>query len=150
MKKTNQYKALRDKHQAEVNAFPMFFAFSDSQFAEGMKKLGLKPTDTNLIYKLGGTGGFYRKSDSQALHDMFARHRKEREDAVAADLTGDGYIYDMFDYELANHEYAYTGDLEPTLDALGLTLEQVKADERMYNGLKKARKAQIDWAAENW
>lgn len=145
----NAYRELNQKHQKEVDEFPMFFAFSDSQFEEGMKKLGLKPTDTKMIYKLGSTGGFYRKSDSQALHDMFARHRQEMADAIAADETGEGFIYDMFDYELANHEYAYTWDLEPTLDALGLTIEQVRADERMKNALKKACKAQNDWHREN-
>ena len=145
----NKYLELKAKHQQEVDDFPMFFAFSESQFEEGMKKLGLKPTDTKLIYKLGSTGGFYRKSDSQALKDMFLRHRQEQADAIAADKTGKGYIYDMFNYELANHEYAYTGDLEPTLDALGLTIEEVRADERMKNALEKACKAQIDWDAEN-
>lgn len=145
----NAYKALKDKHQKEVNEFPMFFAFSNEQFDEGMKKLGLDPKDTDKIYKLGSTGGFYRKSDSQALRDMFARHRKEQADAIAADKTGEGYIFDMFDYELANHEYGYTWDMEPALDALGLTIEDVRADERMKNALKKACKAQQDWNSEN-
>lgn len=146
----NKYKALKDKHQAEVDAFPMFFAFSEDQFDEGMKKLGLKPTDTDKIYKLGSTGGFYRKSDSQALRDMFARHRQEQKDAIAADPTGDGYIYDMFDYELANHEYGYTREIGPTLDALGLTVEDIQADKRLLHGLNKARKEQADWYNENY
>lgn len=141
----NQYKAMKDRHQAEVDAFPMFFAFNQDQFDEGMRKLGLKPGQTKKIYKLGSTGGFYRKDDSQALKDMFLRHRKEQVDAIAADETGDGYIYDMFDYELANHEYGYTRDIEPALDALGLTVDMVNADERLLHGLNKARKEQVDW-----
>lgn len=134
----NKYQELREKQQAEVEAFPMFFAFNQKQFEEGMKSLGLKPTDTKKIYKLGHTGGFYRKSDAPAFHDMFQRHSKEMEDAIAADPTGDGFIFDMFDYELANHEYNYTHDPEPTLDALGLTMEQIKADDRLLHGWKKA------------
>ena len=134
----NKYQELRSKQQAEVNAFPMFFAFNQKQFEEGMKTLGLKPTDTKKIYKLGHTGGFYRKSDAPAFHEMFQRHTQEMEDAIAADPTGDGFIFDMFDYELANHEYNYTHDPEPTLDALGLTMEQIKADPRLFHGWKKA------------
>lgn len=38
---TNQYQEMRNRQQAEVNAFPMFFAFNKQQFAEGMRKLGL-------------------------------------------------------------------------------------------------------------
>jgi hypothetical protein len=133
----NKYQELRSKQQAELNAFPMFFAFNQKQFEEGMKSLGLKPTDTKKIYSIG-YGGYYRKSDAPAFHEMFQRHTKELEDAIAADPTGDGFIFDMFDYELANHEYNYTRDPEPTLDALGMTLEQIRTEPRLFHGWKKA------------
>ena len=145
----NAYRKLKDKHQKEVNDFPMFFAFSNKQFEEGMKKLGLDPQDTDKIYKFGNTGGFYRKSDSPALHEMFDRHKKEMAEAIAADETGEGFIYEMFDYELANHEYGYTRDCGPAFDALGLTVEEIRADKRMINGLNKARKEQIEWYNKN-
>lgn len=135
----NEYKELRDRQQAEVNAFPMFFAFSNKQFAEGMEKLGLRPDDTDKIYKFGSTGGFYRKTDSKALHDMLDRHAGEMATAIAKDETGEGFIYDMFNYELANHEYCITYDIEPTLDTLGLTEDEVLNDERLLRGLKKAK-----------
>lgn len=134
----NSYIELKTKQQAEVNAFPMFFAFNDKQFADGMKSLGLKPTDLKKIYKLGNTGGFYRKSDAPAFREMFIRHDQEKKDAIAADPTGDGFIYEMFNYELGNHEYGYTRDPEPTLDALGMTMDEIKADPRLHNGWKKA------------
>ena len=134
----NKYTELKNRHQKEVNDFPMFFAFSEKQFEEGMKKLGLNPDDTHLIYKLGNTGGFYRKSDAQALRDMFARHNAEMSDAIANDTTGEGFIYDMFKYELANHEYCITYELEPTLDACGLTEDEVLESPALTAGLKKA------------
>ena len=34
---TNQYQEMRNRQQAEINAFPMFFAFNKQQFAEGMQ-----------------------------------------------------------------------------------------------------------------
>ena len=89
----------------------MFFAFDQRQFAEGMRRLGLLPSDMNQVYAIAGTGGFYRKSDAPKLHEMFARHRKELEEAIAADKAGDNFIYEMFLTELSNHEYGYTGDV---------------------------------------
>lgn len=136
----NKYRELKDKHQKEIDNFPFFFAFSNKQFEEGMKKLGLDPKDTDKIYKLGNTGGFYRKTDSDMLHEMFDRQHKEMADAIAADTTGEGFIYDMFMYELANHEYCITYDYEATFDACGLTEEEVASSPALMAGLNKARK----------
>ena len=47
----NHYQELRDRQQEEVNAFPMFFAFDQRQFAEGMRRLGLRPSDMNQVYR---------------------------------------------------------------------------------------------------
>ena len=134
----NKYRALKSKHEKMFNEFPIFYAFNNKQFEEGMAKLGLNPDETDKIYKLGGTGGFYRKSDSDKLKEMFATFDRETKEAIAADETGEGFIYDMFNYELANHEYCITWDAEPTLDALGLTMEEINADERLLAGFKKA------------
>lgn len=138
---TNQYLILKQKYQEEVNSFPMVFAFSNEQFDEGMSKLGLTAADTDKVCSIGG-GGFIRKEDSNSLSEMFNRHKKEMQAAIDNDPTGDGFILDMFDYELANHEYSYTWEIEPTLDALGLTVDDVNADSRLLHGLNKARKQQ--------
>ena len=136
----NLYKELHDRHQAEINAFPFGFAFSQEQFDKMMvDRFNLEPTDTDKIYSIGG-GGYIRNEDHQAMCDMIERHAKEKKDAIAADLTGEGYIYDMFVYELANHEYMITMTSDDTHDALGLTWEDVKADSRLSHGLKKAKK----------
>jgi hypothetical protein len=140
----NAYLVMQQKHQEEFNAFPMAFAFSNKQFEEGMARLGLKPTDTDKIYKLGGTGGFYRREDAQKFNKMVNRHDAEMKEAIAGDTTGEGFIFDMFNYELGNHEYIITGSVDDTLDALGLTMEDVKNDIRLAHGLKKARNAQFE------
>lgn len=145
----NAYAEMKKQHQQEVNDFPMFFAFNDKQFAEGMKILGLEPSDTDKIYSLRGTGGFYRKSDSQALHDMFERHEQEMKEKIEADQTGEGFIYEMFDYELANHEYGYTRDISDAIRALGLTVDEINANPKMLHGLKKACKEQEEWYNEH-
>ena len=135
----NKYEELKTRQEKEMNAFPLGACFSKQQFEEMMTKWGLTTTDTDKIYSLGG-GCYIRKSDHTAFHEMLKRFKKERSEAIAADTTGDGFIYYMFLSELANHEYCITYDLEETLDVLNLTIEQINADKRLLHGLQKARK----------
>ena len=132
-----KYLKLKEKHQKEVNDFPFGFAFSNEQFKEMMKNFGLKENDTDKIYSIGA-GGYIRKTDSEAMHNMFKRHREEIENEIKNDKDGTGFIYEMFRYELSNHEYCITYDIEPTLDALGLTLEKINKNQNLVKGLKKA------------
>ena len=60
------------------------------------------------------------------------------EQAIKEDKTGLGFCYSMFAYELANHEYGYTYELEDTLDALDLTLERINKEPNLKAGLDKA------------
>lgn len=135
----NQYQELKDKHQKEFNEFPIGFAFSDEQFKEQMEKLGLTVDDEDKVVGIGA-GGFIRKDDVEKFKEMNTRHRAEEEEAIKNDTTGEGYIKDMFDYELANHEYGYTYDLTDTLDSLGLSMEDIQKDEKLKNGLRLALK----------
>lgn len=137
----NKYDELRTKQQKEIDNFPFMWAFNKKQFSEGMEKLGLKETDTDQIYSIG-SGGYIRKTDSDKLKEMLDRHAEEMKQAIEEDTTGDGFIFDMFYYELANHEYSYTGDITDTLECLGLTEEEVNADERLLHGLKRAIRKQ--------
>jgi len=134
----NSYKELRNKHQKEVNALPFFFAFSNEQFNAGMAKFGLNPTDTDKIYRLSSIGGFYLRTDSDLINGTFKRHAQEAQSAMDADVTGNGYIYDMFLFELRNHEYGYTWRLDDTLDALGLTMDEISNSKTLTHGLNKA------------
>lgn len=139
----NAYAELKERQQKEVNAFPLGFAFSNQQFKNMMGKWGLTEDDTDKIYSIG-SGGFVRKCDADAMHEMFERHAKEHTDAIKADTTGEGYIYQMFAYELSNHEYDYTGELQDTLDALNITDEDLEKNEALRNGLKKALRGYRD------
>ena len=135
----NKYEEMKKRHSEEFNTFPIKFAFSDKQFERGMAELGLTPDDTDKVYKTPG-GGFYRKEDSPRLKEMLDRHDKELKDAISADKSGDGFIYEMFYYELNNHEYSYTQSFEDTLDALGYTYVDLERDPRLKHGILKAAK----------
>lgn len=145
----NAYMEMKQRHQEEINAFPVVFAFGNQQFEEAMKKLGLKPSETDKVCSIYGAGDIFRKSDVPAYLEIVKRHRKEMEDAIAADRTGEGFIYDMFDYELSNHEYGYTRDPSDALDALGISWNRLENDERLLRGFKKACKYQADWYDEH-
>lgn len=134
----NRYADLKQRQQQEFGTFPMQYAFSNQQFAEGMAALGLKPADTDKIYKVPG-GGFYRREDGSRLKTMIDRFDQELHEAVAGDKTGDDFIYEMFLYELENYEYGCTMDLSETLDALGYTPEDIQANPRLSHGLERAR-----------
>ncbi len=71
---------------------------------------------------------------------MTARHKAEMAAAIAEDQTGDGFICDMFSYELNNHEYSITYDTSDALEALGLTAAEVAADKRLQRGLALAHR----------
>lgn len=138
------YREMKKRQQEEINAFPMEFAFSKTQLAEGMQKLGLQPTDTDQIVSIGG-GGFVRKTDVEAFHRMFRLHRLERKSAMDTDRTGDGFLLEMFRCALADHEYGYTRDAEPALDALGMTFEELAQDDRLMHAFHKACRQEAKW-----
>lgn len=142
----NAYATLKAEHQKRVNALPIKFAFSNAQFGKAMQELGLSPADTDKVYKLGSTGGFYRREDSALIFGTFAQNEKEMQEAIAADPDGSGFVKDMFLYELDNHEFGYTGDLEDTLDALGYTEDEVENNPALRRGLHIA--VQEIWARD--
>ncbi len=133
----NRYAALRERQQEEFNALPLGFAFSQKQFNSMMMEWGLDPEkDVDKIYRI--PGGYVQKKDVDLLHQTMERHDAEMAAAIEGDQTGEDFIYEMFLYELDNHEYGYTMDTEDTLDALGYTAAQVLGDPRLKRGLEKA------------
>ncbi|MCI8351951.1 MAG: hypothetical protein HFJ86_12455 [Oscillospiraceae bacterium] len=134
----NKYAQLRNRQQGEFNALPLGFAFGQKQFDEMMQSWGLDPEkDVYKIYSIGA-GGYIQKKDADLLHQTRKRHDAEMAAAIAEDETGEGFIYEMFLYELDDHEFGYTMDTEDTLDALGYTKDEVLGDPRLKRGLEKA------------
>lgn len=128
---SNLYVELKNKQEKEFNSFPIKFAFSKEQEEKGLEELGLASADEAI--GIGG-GGFIRESDKQAFYDMLERLDKEHTQM----LENPKYVVDMFKYELANHEYGYTYDLEPTLEACGLTEEDIENNLILKKGLAAA------------
>lgn len=132
-----KYTELKAKHSAKLNDFPMFFAFSDTQFEEGLEKLS---ATTEEICSIPG-GGFIRKVDSKLLEDLLLGSHEELQEA----MKDDTFMIDAIKYELGNHEYIITYDPDEALSELDLSLE----DERTLRLFKIALKNYLDWQEEH-
>ena len=137
----NRYNEMKARHQqtfSEWTPGKMFFAFSKGQLADGMRELGLDPEkDFSEICALPA-GGFCRKESAKEFKAMFAGFDKELHDAIEADQTGEGFIYDMFYSELTNHELSYTGRAEDALEALGIDPAELDNNKALAHGLALA------------
>jgi len=130
--KKNLYLISKAKIEKDIDKFPMFFAFSKEQLEEGLKKL--KTTRKDIV-SIGG-GGFIKKVDTDKFKEMFKRHDKEHNEM----MKNPDYVYQMFRYELSNHEYCITYDYEDTLSSLNLTMGQVNKNPLLKKQLEKATK----------
>lgn len=140
-KSRETYKEMKQRHQSEVNALPLAFAFSEKQYRDKLAEWRITPEEAKAGAIIGiGNGGFIRSSDRDLVNGTFERIAEEEAAAIAADQDGTGYIYEMFLYELNNHEYSYTGDVDETLNALGISWEEMADKPALLNGLNKALK----------
>lgn len=134
-----QFKAEREK---EISNFPMFFAFSEEQFKQGLLKLG---ATTKEIFSIGA-GGYIRKSDGDKLFEMTNENDRRFKEL----MQEPDFAFSAFLYELHNHEYTYTWEIEPALDALGLKFDEIKKDSILLNALVKAiNQAKNDYCKED-
>lgn len=144
------YKELRERQRAEVDALPLGFAFSDAQFEEMKKRLGVK--DNSELYALSGSaGGFFRKVDAELIHGTFIRHAKERKAAI---FTPDGinaeYLEAAFYYEMCNHEFAINWEGEENvLAAVEITPEQMKKHPEILEAWNRAKRRYYADAEKN-
>lgn len=140
-KRRETYAEMKQRHQNAINALPLAFAFSEKQYRDKLAEWRITPEEAKAgaIVGIGG-GGFIRSSDREIVNSTFERIAEEEAAAIAADQDGTGFIYEMFLYELNNHEYSYTGDVDETLEALNIKWEDMADNEALLNGLNKALK----------
>ncbi len=113
------YGAQKTRHSNEISGFSgLFWAFSNSQLEEGMAKLNCTAKDLIGI----GAGGLILKSQLQEFKDTLARHSVERKE-LKKDTKK---LFDALVYELNNHEYCITYDVQDALDTLELTKEDIE------------------------
>lgn len=128
------YQELKNKHQKEVNDFPLGFAFNDKQFEEMMKTWSLDATSKEDLHKIIslGSGAFIRKQDVKAFNEMATRHEAELKELWENEQD----LIEAMVYQLHNHEYGYsrdTDDMEAALAALGMTWDDVDAQNNPFH-----------------
>jgi hypothetical protein len=134
------YRQMKDRHQAEINALPIAFAFSRDQYARQLDSWGITEAEAEAGAIVSIGGGFIRASDRDLVTSAFNRIAEEKAAAIAADHDGTGFIYQMFFDELNNHEYIYTRDIDETLDALNITNNDLAENKALLSGLNLAVK----------
>jgi len=120
----NNYRSLKTKHQQSIEDFEgIFYAFTNEQFKEGLKKVNLSEGEENKLFKLG-SGSFILKDRKKDLEDLLLSNKKE----LRENLKDEKFLLNALRYELSNHEYSYSGDIYPALDALSLKLEDIPSE----------------------
>lgn len=132
----NFYIDYKEKLQKEFDNFPMFFAFSEKQFKEGVAKLGFDNEDKSLkgVLVSIGAGGHIRTSDKQAYMDLVDKMHKRLKTA----LKDENFLLEALIYEMNNYEFSYSGNFEEILNSLGL--EEKKLTEKQKAVCVKAKK----------
>ena len=130
------YSQMKSRHQKAVDNLPMYFAFGDKQFNELREKLGFETEEEMLknVFTLGA-GSIILKKDKELVMNTFEQNSKEMEKA----MKDDDFLLSAFEYELGNHEYIITYEIDETLDALGITPEEYSNSDRMKRIMKQAK-----------
>lgn len=137
----NKYRELRERQQKEFDEANLLgYAFGNEQFKELMSRWGINPDNEQELKKVAHVfaGAYILVENIPAYKELNRRHREEFDAAVAEDKTGEGFIYQMFYYELCNHEFGYTGECDDTLDALGYSADDIMNNPALKHGLEKA------------
>lgn len=150
------YTEYKENKQSEYNALPIFYAFSDKQFEDAMKKRGLTVDDTDKIYRLGSTGGFYLKKDAELIRAYFSK-----KDDLHDMMQDYDFALSAFNYEMDNHEYQINwqgdydvcscfGHCEYAENKGGADyLREMGFDDSVISAYKQAKKEHYK-RAENW
>lgn len=95
-----KYEEYLKERKSKLDTLPIFFAFSDKQFDDEMKKRGLSGKDTKKVFSLGN-GGYYLRSDAQIIRDFFNQKDELPELMKDREFAEGAFLYEMFNHEFA-------------------------------------------------
>ena len=107
-------------------------AFSDEEFNEKLKEHDLTKDEIISI----GAGGFIKKEHKDLYLELLKNIK--RNNAFQQIKHDDIEVKKAFIYELSNHEYCVTYDVNDALNALGITEEEIQKDVRLKKLLKES------------
>ena len=135
------YYELKEKQSAELNQFPICFAFNQKHFDEAKEKLGV---ENNSDLRATPGGGIIKKTNVENLANLWRTQKEEMEKHMADDL----FMLDAIKYELSNHEYSYTYDESDTIEALGLDIKNPRTLTILNHAKKEYLEEHEKWESE--
>ena len=126
-----KYEEYLKRRNEKFNKLPMRFAFNKEQLEEVKKELNAS-LENKLTYL--GSGTFILSKDVHLLEECEESVEKEFKE----EMKNYDFVLEAFNYELANHEFGVTYDINESLESLGLTLEEVNKNETYKKALRTA------------
>lgn len=119
-----KYKEYKEIMSKEINEFVdanCIWAFGKEQLEQALKERNLTQEQFNNEFCGFIGGGAIRKDKVKEYLEIC-----EKQNAKLKELLNDEqFACDALYYELANHEYGYTGNETPALETLGLTADDI-------------------------
>ena len=140
----NFYTQKNEENKKELDEFiteNVFWAFMDSQFQEGLQKLGLEDNENDLkkITMIPG-GGYILKEKYKTFCDLI--EQKEQKDVNQQNNIL--FLAGAVSYHLDNYEFTYTRDDSEALDRAGITSELFE-NEFVRNIIELIEQIKITW-----
>lgn len=136
-----KYLDLKQRHQREVEDFPIAYAFNAKQLKEAIEKLGATKEEVTTL----GYGTVIKKTDIPAFEELLEDHRHELKMA----MKDKDFAYAAFLYEMDNHEYAinWSGD-DDVLSCFNLIyaqLDELDLEEVYQRAARQHLKHAREW-----
>ena len=135
MNKYVKFKENLSKKLEEFSKDNIFFAFSNEQFEEWLKKINA--TKEDKLVTIWGWGYLKKEKANEYLNII-----KNEDEEYKKFFKDDNNLFDAFKYELGNHEYIITYNYIDTLSSLGM--KEKELTERELIILKSATKEYLD------
>lgn len=139
--KRQEYLDLKQRHQKEVEDFPIAYAFNGKQLKEAIEKLGATKYEVTTL----GYGTVIKKTDIPAFEELLEDHRHELKEA----MKDKEFAYEAFSYEMDNHEYAinWSGDSDvlECFDLIYAQLDELDLEEVYQRAAREHMKRAREW-----
>ena len=133
------YRKWKENRQKDFDKLPIYWAFGEQQFKELLQKLNLQDTSEDLKKLTNiGCGGIMRKCDLYLL--------KQHNETFSSEIlkkwlkNNFNFAYDAFKFEMANHEFGYTYEIEDTLYSLDLSFKDIQQNALLKLAFLRAKK----------
>jgi len=133
----NQYEELIRNKEQEQNKYPFIFSSLEEMERE-LAKRNINKED--IKYYFSKNYFYIIQEYVDKFNEIAERYEQEIKKRIELDVTGEGFIKDMFKTQLKNYEYGYTLEVDDAIERLGYTLDEINENSRLRNGLELAKR----------